>query len=108
MLFLFRYLKMEEEELSIPRNDTQEDKIEKEEIEEKGKKEEKEEEDGTKKTPPKPTRKSNNNNNNNTCNNNESEGIIPRKWGRLLSLHPSLPHVDLIQGTLLKIINFNQ
>ena len=25
---------------------------------------------------------------------------IPVKWGRLLSLHPALPHVDLVAGML--------
>lgn len=30
---------------------------------------------------------------------------IPKKWGRLLSLHPALPHVDLVAGIIYVILD---
>jgi hypothetical protein len=46
------------------------------------------------KTPPKPVKTSRNDKINQS-----TDLCIPNKWGRLLSLHPSLPHVDLVEGT---------
>lgn len=60
-----------------------------------------EEEDTNNNTPPKPgkTQKSGENNMSYMC--------IPNKWGRLLSLHPGLPHVDLISGNHYFLILFS-
>lgn len=50
---------------------------------------------GTNKTPPKTVKTPQTKEKDKRGN---SELCIVNKWGRLLSLHPALPHVDLVSG----------
>eukprot|EP00026_Physarum_polycephalum_P004954 Phypoly_transcript_04980.p1 GENE.Phypoly_transcript_04980~~Phypoly_transcript_04980.p1 ORF type:complete len:613 (+),score=127.34 Phypoly_transcript_04980:80-1840(+) len=54
-----------------------------------------EEDNQTTKTPPKPVKTSRSDKINQS-----TDLCIPHKWGRLLSLHPALPHVDLVAEML--------